>query len=220
MANDQAEVPGTDNSFTAVVGDDRPVFRAGLVSVLTNLDVHADLPIERVPDAVRRLHPDVAVLGLRDDNPATFHAAARIKSIKPDSRILLIADSTTIIEMREAVIAGVDSFLLSSASHDELRDAAARTAAGERIVADSIERQLAENDGDGAAARREATPPSPRELQVLQLLAEGMTNQQIAVHLSLSPRTIKTHVQNLLVKLGAPDRTGAVARGFRLGLIQ
>lgn len=219
MLYDQADGSRAASPLTAVVGDDRPVFRAGLVSVLTNLDVVAELPIERVPDTAKRTSPDVVVLGLRDDNPATFQSAARTKAMAPDSRIMVVADSTTIIEIREAVIAGVDSVVLSSAPTEELRDVVVRTAAGEQIVADSIGRQLAEGDGE-AAGRRATTPPSPRELQVLQLLAEGMTNQQIATELSLSPRTVKTHVQNLLVKLNAPDRTGAVARGFRLGLIQ
>lgn len=218
MSYDQPD-PAAASSFTAVIGDDRPVFRVGLVTLLSNLEVVAELPIDRVAETAKRTSPDVVVLGLRNDDPATFHAAARVKALTPRTGILVVADSTTVIEMREAVIAGVDSFLLSSADPDELVDAALRTAAGERVIAGSIDRQLADNDGD-PTPRRRTTPPSPRELQVLQLLAEGMTNQQIAAQLSLSPRTVKTHVQNLLVKLGTPDRTGAVARGFRLGLIR
>jgi len=124
-----------------------------------------------------------------------------------------------VIDMREAVIAGVDSFLLASAPVGEVRDAAVATARGDRIISSSIAMQLAgswrtEPHATGAASL------TPRELEVLQLLAEGLTNDRIGERIGLSSRTVKTHVQNLLLKLDAGDRTGAVARGFRLGLIR
>lgn len=202
-----------------LITDDRPVLRAGLRSVLDDMRIVGDCEIARCPAEVVAHAPDVLVAGLREDDPSTFHAAARAKGSNDRLRVMVVADGATVIELREAVIAGVDSFLLTSASEGELRDATLRTARGERIISPTIAAQL------GSGWREEPQEQgvahlTPRELEVLQLLAEGLTNQQVGTQLELSPRTVKTHVQNLLVKLDSPDRTGAVARGFRLGLIR
>ncbi|MTV26600.1 response regulator transcription factor [Nitriliruptoraceae bacterium ZYF776] len=206
---------------TVLVADSRPVVRAGLAAVLEGgeLELAGACGLDEAVDAVSRLRPGVLLLGLRDDDPETFRVVATARALREDLRTLVVADGATVIDLREAVIAGVDSFLLSSASTDELRDAVERTAAGERIVSPSIAMQLAgtwrqEPRDSGASAL------TARELEVLQLLAEGLTNQQVGTRLGLSARTVKTHVQNLLVKLDVPDRTGAVARAFRLGLIR
>jgi DNA-binding NarL/FixJ family response regulator len=207
---------------TVLVTDSRPVVRAGLLSVLTATDELDSLGEAHLDDAVEeiaRSTPDVLVSGLRDDDPQTFRVVASAKAQHEGLRVLVVADSVTVIDLREAVIAGVDSFLLSTSTPQELRDGVLQTARGERVVSPTIAMQLA------GAWRNEPTDASasaltPREIEVLQLLAEGMTNQQVGARLGLSARTIKTHVQNLLVKLDVPDRTGAVARAFRLGLIR
>lgn len=191
----------------------------GVATLLADVEVVGEGSIDQTLERVAGTRPDVLVLGLRDDDPRTFHAAAQAKARHGQLRVLVVADAATVIELREAVIAGVDSFLLTSAPAEELRAAAQRTAAGERVISPSIAEQLSgvwrEEPRD-----RGVTQLTPRELEVLQLLAEGLTNQQVGSRLELSPRTVKTHVQNLLVKLDTPDRTGAVARGFRLGLIR
>ena len=111
----------------------------------------------------------------------------------------------------------MQSLLLADCSRDELRDAIRQTAAGTRVLAPDVALQLAGSwTAEPASGESQLTA---RELQVLQWLAEGLTNASIADELDLSPRTVKTHVQNLLVKLDARDRTGAVAEGFRRGLI-
>jgi DNA-binding NarL/FixJ family response regulator len=204
---------------SVLVCDARPVVRAGLRTVLAGMEVVGDCSLEDAVEQVAVSAPTVLLAGLRDDDPATFRTVAAAKGVREALRVLVIADAATVVDLREAVIAGVDSFVLTSASVEELRDAVARTARGERIVSPSIAMQLA---GSWRQDRREpgASALTPRELEVLQLLAEGLTNQQVGSRLGLSARTIKTHVQNLLSKLDVPDRTGAVARGFRLGLIR
>jgi DNA-binding NarL/FixJ family response regulator len=202
-----------------LVCDARPLLRAGLCSALEGHGLVGSCDLETAAAQVADLEPDVVVAGLRVDDPDTFRVIAMLKAGNDRLRTLVVGDAATVIELREMVIAGVDSFLLTSAPLAELRNAVARTAIGERIISPSIAMQLAggwrsEPRDTGAAAL------SPRELEVLQLLAEGLTNQTIGERLELSPRTVKTHVQNLLVKLDVPDRTGAVARGFRLGLLR
>ena len=212
-ASGRAEAP------RVLVCDARPVVRAGLSSVLQDAGLVAEGDFASALDLLDEHAPTVLVVGLRIDDPETFRVAASAKAARPDLKVLVVADGATVIDLREAVIAGVDSFLLTSAPTGELREAVSRTARGERIISPSIAMQLA---GTWRQEPREsgASALSPRELEVLQLLAEGLTNQQVGVRLGLSGRTVKTHVQNLLIKLDVPDRTGAVARGFRLGLIR
>jgi DNA-binding NarL/FixJ family response regulator len=215
-----AKRPADEQTTTIIlVCDARPVVRAGLRTILGDAEVAGDCGLDEAVDHVTRLEPTVLVAGLRDDDPETFRVVATAKALRDDLHVLVVADGATVIDLREAVIAGVDSFLLTSAPAEELRDAVVRTARGERIVSPSIAMQLA---GTWRQEPREAgaSALTPRELEVLQLLAEGLTNQQVGSRLGLSARTVKTHVQNLLVKLDVPDRTGAVARGFRLGLIR
>jgi DNA-binding NarL/FixJ family response regulator len=204
---------------TVLVCDARPVVRAGLRAILAEQDLVGECGLDNAVEQVQELRPAILVAGLRDDDPETFRIVATAKALHDTLRVLVVADGATVIDLREAVIAGVDSFLLTSAPAEELRDAVMRTAKGERIISPSIAMQLA---GTWRHEPREsgASALTPRELEVLQLLAEGLTNQQVGSRLGLSARTVKTHVQNLLVKLDVPDRTGAVARAFRLGLIR
>ena len=219
-ASGRRAATGPDPStWRAVVCDARPVVRAGLAAVLAELGPVHQASLDEVPLAVAAGRTDVLVAGLRIDDTDTFRAIAAETSTNPELRVLIVADGATVIDMREAVIAGVDSFLLASAPAGEIRDAAVSTANGDRIISPSIAMQLAgtwrsEPRDTGVAAL------GPRDLEVLQLLAEGLTNDRIGERIGMSSRTVKTHVQNLLTKLDATDRTGAVARGFRLGLIR
>lgn len=184
---------------TALVCDDRPVVRVGLWQTLVaDLDVVDEGSISDTPALVSEHRPTLLVIGLRDDDPATFHAAARAKAALDGLHVLVVADGATVIELREAVIAGVDSFVLTSSSLTELQDAALRTAQGERVISPAIALQLSGGWRE-ESEERGVSQLTPRELEVLQLLAEGLTNQQIGTRLELSPRTVKTHVQNLLV---------------------
>ena len=216
------DTPQVHRTTTVLVTDSRPVVRAGLLAVLSgadDLEVLGEVDLDGAIEGIGRALPDVLVSGLRDDDPQTFRTVASAKALHEQLKVMVVADSVTVIDLREAVIAGVDSFLLSTSQPQELADAVHQTAQGERIVSPTIAMQLAgawRNEPSDA----NASALTPREIEVLQLLAEGMTNQQAGARLGLSARTVKTHVQNLLVKLDVPDRTGAVARAFRLGLIR
>ena len=208
---------------TVLAADDRPLVRAGIRAILSDsdrIDLTEGVTIGEAVAAVERHRPDVLIVAVRENDPDPFQAVATAKALADDLRVLVLADGSTVIDLREAVIAGVDSFLLTSATEEDIRDAVSRTAAGERVVSPEVAMQLAGSWRPTAGVEPPASVLTPRELEVLQLLAEGLTNQGIAKRLDLSARTVKTHVQNLLAKLDVPDRTGAVARGFRLGLIR
>ena len=217
-----SSAPATTRTARVVVADDRPLLQAGLRAVVESTEgatlVRA-CPLSEAVDAITGEQATVLAVVVRENDPDPFRVVATAKALVEELTVLVIADAASVIDLREAVIAGVDSFLLTSASLRDIGDALVATARGERVVSPEVAMQLA---GSWRQARSDAEGSSltPRELEVLQLLAEGLTNQAVGDRLGLSARTVKTHVQNLLTKLDVPDRTGAVARGFRLGLIR
>lgn len=218
MAATRQDELSLPSAMTLLVADDRPVIRAGLVALLAPLSVADAVSLEELPAAVDEIAPDLLVVGVRDDDQTTFAAVAGITSQRRGLPVVAVADSATVIELREAVIAGIGSFLLTSTSGQELRDAVERTAAGERVVSSSIAMQLAGTWHPGEATSAAASV-TRQELEVLELAADGLTNDAIATELGIGARTVKTRIQNLLSKLDVPDRTAAVARAMRLGLI-
>lgn len=207
---------------TAVVVDDRPLVRAGLATILdhgSDISVVAANPFVDLVASVRAINPGVVVVGIQSEADDPYRAIAAANAVVDKLHVLALTDRADGIDLREAVIAGVDSFVLTSASASDLRDAAVATARGERVVSPEIAMELAGSWRNEGHPRRQVNL-TPRETEVLTLIAEGMTNQQVGTELGLSARTIKTHVQNLLTKLNAPDRTGAVARAFRIGLLR
>ncbi len=204
---------------TAVVAASRPLVRAGLEAITSAgaVDVAAAADPSSLVAAVTEHQPDLVIVAITEADDDPYSEIARLMSIHPGCRVLALTEAASVIELREAIVAGVQSLLLADVTVTELQDAIAATADGTRVLAPEVAIQLA-----GSWATEPANGEAQltaRELQVLQHLAEGMTNAQVAAELDLSPRTVKTHVQNLLVKLDTPDRTGAVAQGFRRGLI-
>ncbi len=209
-------------TLTTVVADDRPLVRLGLHATAAGAEgceVTAAATIGKLVEAVQAQRPSLLLLAVRENDPDPFRAVAAARAVHSGLRVLAIVDAASVVDLREAVVAGVDSLLLSSTPVDEIRRACTATGNGERVVSPEVAIQLA-GSWRPEYERSEPAALTARELEVLQLLAEGLTNQQVGDRLNVSPRTIKTHVQNLLSKLDTPDRTGAVARGFRLGLIR
>lgn len=205
-----------------LIVDDRPLVRAGLRAALgigDDVDTVVDGPLDEVTNLVEACKPKVLVVMLRGDDPSPFRVIATSKALRDDLHVLVLADEVTAADLREAVVAGADGFLLTTAPLAELERAVETTARGERVVSPEVAMHLVGTwRPDGPSPQRASL--TPRELDVLRLMAEGLTNAQVAERLDVSPRTVKTHVQNLLAKLDMPDRTGAVARGFRLGLLR
>lgn len=207
---------------TVVATDDRPLVRAGLAAVLAGRDGITVETVCRPTEAVTAVEeylPAVLVVSVAAQDPDPFQVVATAKALHPALHVLVITEAASVADLREGVAAGADSFVLATMELDEIADAVVATARGDRVVSPEVALQLATAWHDDPQTAS-PTALSPRELQVLTLLAEGMTNQEIGHELGLSARTVKTHVQNLLGKLDAPDRTGAVARGFRLGIIR
>lgn len=216
--------PGTASRVaTVVAADARPLMRAGIAAALGDAEavvLETVCAPDEVVAAVESHLPSVLVVSVSPHDQDPFQIVATAKALHPALHVLVITDAASVADLREGVAAGADSFVLSTMPTDELAAAVVSTARGDRVVSPEVALQLATAWHEDSSSTTTSSSLSPRELQVLQLLAEGMTNQQIGDELDLSARTVKTHVQNLLAKLDAPDRTGAVAKGFRLGLIR
>ena len=225
--NEQTQSTGTTGlqtrRATVVATDPRPVVRAGLRAVLAGADdvaLDAVCPPDEVLDAIETHLPAVLVVSISGAESDPFQVVATAKALHPAMTVLVVTDATSVVDLREGVTAGADSFLLSDSTAEELAAGVLATARGERAVSPAVAMQLASAWHEDPRARSSAQHLTPRELEVVTHLADGMTNQQIGDALGLSARTVKTHVQNVLGKLDAPDRTGAVAKAFRQGLIR
>ena len=158
-----------------------------------------------------RLRPDVAIIDIRLPVIGGIEAIAAIRTRDPSARILAITSYGGDAEMRRALDAGAIGLLLKGAPGDEVVEAVRRVAGGRPYIAPDVSDELR------SAAGTPRLPP--RESDVLALMAEGLRNQEIATSLGLSLGTVKVHVNRILEKLDAVDRTEAVTRAIRRGLI-
>jgi two-component system, NarL family, response regulator LiaR len=208
-----------------LIADDHAVVRQGLRTFLELQD-----EIEVVGEAsdgvealelVQRTAPDVALLDLVMPRLGGLEAIRRIREVAPATRVLVLtsfADDDTVLP---AVRAGAAGYLLKDVQPPELVGAIRAVHAGEALLAPAVAtmlvEQLAAEDGNGAAERGEHL--TPREREVLALLARGRANKVIARDLGVSERTVKTHVSNILGKLNLTDRTQAAVYAVRHGIV-
>jgi DNA-binding NarL/FixJ family response regulator len=201
-----------------LVTDDHPLVREGLETVLGLMDIDVvgtaadgDETMQRIPT----LQPEVVVLDQRLPGEDGAAVTARIKASHPEVRVLILSGELNDDQLRRVIAAGADGCLLKTVRPAELAEAIRQVAAGLTVVGPELTGALF------AAARTSVTasPLSERELEVLQHLARGKTNKDIAAALFVSQATVKTHVENILRKLGVADRAQAVAEGFRRGIV-
>jgi DNA-binding NarL/FixJ family response regulator len=214
--------PSSRSSLIRVlIADDHEVVRQGLVSVFKDSDIRI---VGEVADAVevvkvsRKLQPDVVLLDVRLGSDDGLDAIKKIHEASPGSRIVMLSafDSPTYIA--RAVSAGAHDYLLKTAGRAELIEAVTNAAQGTppprsgefRRIVGSMANKTVPDDVD--------VPLTPRETQVLRLVAMGLSNQEIADALEISIETVKEHVQNLLRKLSLGDRTQAAVWAIRHGI--
>lgn len=204
-----------------VVADDHPVVRAGIVALLQDAD---DVQVvgqasdgEGAVSVVLAERPDVVLMDLRMPGIDGDEATARILASEPGVRVLILTTYESDDQILAAIEAGASGYLLKAAPETEILAGLRATARGETALAPSA----------AAALVRRATtkaPPSPtlspRELEVLQLVAQGNSNPAIGRTLFLSETTVKTHLGHVFEKLGVNDRTRAVTRAMELGILR
>lgn len=207
-----------------LVADDHPIVRDGLVAILsTQADFEVAGEAATGPETVQQseaLKPDVILLDLEMPEFDGVEAIRRMRDSNPDTRVIVFTAFDTDERILAAVRAGARGYLLKGVPREEIFQAIRVVHAGDSllqpIVASKLLRQVSQ--AHDTSAMLEAL--TPRELDVLRLLARGLENKEIAIELVISERTVKFHVSSILSKLGAGNRTEAVAIAAQQGLVK
>ncbi len=208
-----------------LVADDHPVVREGLVAILsTQADFTVVGEASNGLDAVamaEKLQPDVLLLDLEMPELDGVQALRRIRESRPEARAIIFTVFDTDERILAAVQAGAQGYLLKGVPRDEIFNAVRVVSAGgsllQPVVAAKVLRHLAT---EGTRAQDMLDQLTERELEVLRLMARGRANKEIAATLFISERTVKFHVSSILSKLGATNRTEAVARAAQQGIVE
>jgi DNA-binding NarL/FixJ family response regulator len=210
-----------------LIADDQELVRTGFRVILNaepDLEVVGEARDGRETiEAVSALSPEVVLMDIRMPNLDGIEATRRIARGKRPPRVLILTTFDLDEYVYEALRAGASGFLLKDAGADELLHAVRVVAAGEALLAPSITRRLIEDYARRPPAREQpaaVTELTPRELEVLRLIARGLSNGDIARELVVGDATVKTHVARIFAKLDLHDRAQAVVLAYESGLVQ
>ncbi|MFH0177069.1 response regulator [Streptomyces cacaoi] len=235
----------TDGPLRVVVADDQILVRTGFRMILTahGIDVVAEAGDgEEAVEAVRRTRPDVVLMDIRMPRLDGLEATRRILTGAPgEPRVIILTTFDLDQPVYDALAAGAGGFLLKDVTPEHLVAAVRLIRTGDALLSPAITRRLVERHGRGGHGHRAAgehregsrsapaagtgdrhpdlTALTPRELEVLGLLAQGLSNTELAARLHLSETTVKTHVSRILAKLRLRDRVQAVIVAYRTGLV-
>lgn len=206
-----------------LVADDHAVVRQGL---RTFLDLQGEVEVvgeaadgEQAVAEADRLRPDVVLMDLVMPRLDGIGAIRRIRELAPDTRVIVLTSFLDDDKLMPAVRAGAAGYLLKDVQPQELLAAIRTVHGGEALLSPAVTTRLMEglaNSGEPQAPGHDLTP---REREVLVLLARGYANKRIALELGVAEKTVKTHVSNILAKLGLSDRTQAALFAVREGLV-
>jgi DNA-binding NarL/FixJ family response regulator len=218
-AGEEVTAPTT---ITVLIADDEPLVRSGLRAILDSepgLRVLGEAADGAQAVALaRRLRPDVICMDVRMPAVDGLRATELVLRLDHPPRVLVVTTFASDDYVLEAMRAGAAGFLLKRATADELIHAVRTVASSDHLLYPSAIRDLVRRLGRPAAYRGE--PLTPRELEVLQLVSEGLSNAAIAGRAAIGVETVRTHMAAVLRKLHARDRTHAVVLALGAGLIE
>jgi DNA-binding NarL/FixJ family response regulator len=211
-----------------LIADDQAVFRRGLDAVLG-----AEEGIQVVSEAAdgeaavaraAEVAPDVVLMDIRMPRLNGIEATRRIRELLPSTRILMLTVSDEEDDLYEAIRAGANGYLLKDISAEEVADAIHAVVRGHSLISPSMASKLLSEFrslADKAAEKDQLPAPilTPRELEVLKLVARGMSNREVAQQLYISENTVKNHMRNILEKLHLHSRMEAVMYAIRMRLL-
>jgi two-component system, NarL family, response regulator LiaR len=213
------------DSITVLLVDDHAMVRQGVRAFLvTQVDIavvgEAGSGEEAIKLAAQHI-PDVILMDLIMPNMDGVEATRRVKQVSPRSQVVVLTSYHEDEHIFPALKAGALSYILKDVSAEELASAVRKAAAGEAVLHPRVAaRLIKELQGRRAEALNPFTELSERELEVLKLIADGMSNAEIAAKLVLSEKTVKGHVSNILSKLHLVDRTQAAVYAWREGVVR
>lgn len=204
--------------ITVLLVDDHPVVRAGVRGMLDGQPgiavVGEAASGAEALTAARALSPDVVLMDLRMPGMDGVEATARLLDAAPQTRVVVLTTYETDADIVRAVAAGAAGYLLKDASRADLVQAVRLAARGDTVLAPSVASKLRQS------SRRPAHEAlSPREIEVLRLVARGLSNPEIGRELHISEATVKTHLLRMFPKLGVGDRTAAVTTAMAAGIL-
>jgi len=195
--------------------DDHPLMREGIAAIIRNepdmLLVAEASNGHQAIQGFREHRPDITLMDLRLPDISGIDAMVAIRTDFPDARIIMLTTFEGDVEIRRALQAGAVGYMLKTMPRRQLVEMIRRVHAGKKHIPPEIAAHLAEHMGDESLSKR--------EVDVLQKIAGGNRNTDIAALLFISEETVKGHVKHIMEKLGASDRTEAVAIGIRRGII-
>ena len=196
--------------------DDHPLLREGLAALINNqpgmeLVAQASNAVDGIAQ-FRKHHPDVTLMDLRLPDKSGIEAMRAIRDEFPEARVIVLTTFEGDVEIQRALEAGARAYILKNMPPKELIDVIEQVHAGKKRIPSQIAAQLAEHMSDESL--------TAREIEVLSQLAGGNRNRDIADKLFITEETVKVHIKHIMEKLGASDRTQAVAIALRRGIIQ
>ena len=206
----------TNTLIRILTVDDHPLLRKG-IAALVNAEPDLKLVAEasngqEAIEAFRSHQPDVTLMDLQMPEMDGLEAIVAIRSEHPDARIIVLTTYTGDVQVLRALKAGARGYILKGHVHKELLDTIRAVHAGQKRIPPEIAAELADHAADD--------PLTEREIDVVKLIAAGNGNKQIADLLSIGEATVKSHVTNILSKLGANDRVHAVTIALKRGIIE
>jgi two-component system, NarL family, response regulator len=198
-----------------LAADDHPLLRSGIAALIdTQPDMRMVGEAANGNEAVqlhRKLNPDVTLMDLQMPDMSGLDAIISIRTEQPSARIIVLTTYAGDVLAQRALKAGAQAYVLKSLVRTEILNTIRVVHAGEKQIQADVAAEIAKHTGDA--------PLTTRELEVLKLVAGGYANKVISARLDINEETTKTHVKNILAKLGARDRTHAVSLGLKRGII-
>ena len=195
--------------------DDHPLLRDGIAALIgseEDMEVVGEASNGReAVDLFRKYQPDITLMDLQMPEMNGIDAIGAIRGEFPDARIIVLTTHPGDSLVSRALKAGARAYLLKGMLRKELSETIRAVHAGQKRMSSEVAAEIAEHSTDNAL--------TPREIDVLRLVAAGNANKEIGARLSLTEVTVKSHVQNILAKLGANDRTHAVTIALKRGII-
>lgn len=199
-----------------MVVDDHPLLRDGIAALVAgqpDLELVAQASNGREAVEQFRIHaPDVTLMDLQMPEMSGIDAIVAIREASPDARVIVLTTYSGDVQVVRALKAGARAYLLKNLLHKELLTTIRAVHSGQRTMSPAIAAELADYSGEETL--------TPREIDVLRLIAAGLANKEIAGRLSITEETVKSRVKNILMKLRANDRTHAAMIGLRRGIIE